>query len=545
MQVENKYRQYFEAGRTSRDALLPFKQQIYPKLKANLKTLAIGLVLASAAGMTFTACNSSEEVAYTLPSSATVRSFTLSPDAKILPNLDSVFFTIDLDNLSIYNADSLPYGTKVTALTPVITTESASVVELVYKNKEGEETTLNYLENTTDTIDFTSPVKMRVVSNDARVERTYTINVNVHKMPVDSMVWSRIEGSSLPTPFSAVNEQHTAMSPAGTFYCMTRYQSDYAVACTTDPAGTWDMVRCNLSFKPDINSFTATNDALYILDAEGNLYTSTDEGVDWTPTGKSAAGMVGAYGNRLLATAESGSVWSIMEYPAGNIIAAPDGFPVRNASPAIALSFEMAVNPQLIVVGGRKADGTLTGDTWGFDGTSWANITRRPIAEKLENMALVPYFELKPDTTSWKASDHTTVLLAMGGNRIDGSLNDTVYMSYDFGMTWDKAPDMMQIPTKVMPARKLAQAYPHTGVSHTKAASAKLPEVFSSHVMEWRSTGYEVPALRNSVMARITKPLTEWEVPYIYMFGGVNADGATYNTVFRGAILGLTYKPVE
>ncbi len=503
-------------------------------------------MLASATGMTFTACNSSEEVAYTLPSSATVRSFSLGANAKVLANLDSVFFTIDLNTLNIYNADSLPYGTKITALNPVITTESASVVELVYKNTEGEETTLNYLENTTDTIDFTSPVKMRVVSQDTRTECTYTITVNVHQQPVDSMVWTRVAGASLPSPFGVVSEQRTTMSPAGTFFCLTRYQSDYAVAHSTDPSGQWNMARTNMAFTPDVNSMTATNDALYILDTEGNLYSSTNMGIDWTATGSTAAGLVGAYGSRLLTSANAAGAWSLVEYPAGTTLVAPVGFPVLNASTAVSLSFEMAANPQLVIVGGRKADGSLTADTWGFDGSTWANLTRRPIAEKLENMALVPYFDLQPDTTSWKVGEHTTVLLAMGGNRLDGSLNDSVYMSYDFGMTWATAPAMMQIPSRVIPPRTRAQAYPYTGTSYAAQSSkVKMPAVLRPHTMEWRQTGYEVPALRNSAMAKITKPVTEWEVPYVFLFGGVNKEGTTYNTVFRGAILGLTYKPVD
>ena len=45
-----------------------------------------------------------------------IKSFALQADRDVLSNLDSVKFTIDYDNGLIYNADSLPKGTSITAL---------------------------------------------------------------------------------------------------------------------------------------------------------------------------------------------------------------------------------------------------------------------------------------------------------------------------------------------------------------------------------------------------------------------------------------------
>ena len=66
----------------------------------------------------FTSCNSDSdssdsEVIY---GSTQVKSFKLKANSNVLSGLDSVFFSIDLVNAQIYNADSLPFGTKTDKL---------------------------------------------------------------------------------------------------------------------------------------------------------------------------------------------------------------------------------------------------------------------------------------------------------------------------------------------------------------------------------------------------------------------------------------------
>ena len=74
-------------------------------------------------------CNDDEEeqessVATYTQSSTAITGFNLIENNDILANLDSIFFTIDLENARIYNADSLPKGTDI----------SRMLVELSYPN---------------------------------------------------------------------------------------------------------------------------------------------------------------------------------------------------------------------------------------------------------------------------------------------------------------------------------------------------------------------------------------------------------------------------
>ncbi len=501
-------------------------------MKTNLKKFAAAFIIGTALSPAFTACNSSEETTEYLPSNAAVRSFSLTADSKVLPNLDSVYFSIDLFTGEIFNADSLPYGTKTSALIPVILTNGSSVAELSVPRPNLPDTLMNYLENSNDSVDFSNgPVKLRLVSLDGRTERNYTIRVNVHTVPTDTLTWSRLEQGNLPSVFQVVSEQHTAEN-GGTFYCLTRYENRYSMAVSTDPAGSWSAAEISLPADALISSLTATPEGIYILDKNSSLYTSTDNGETWTNTGATMTNMIGAYQKNVIGTKKTGSEWSIVSFPDNKTWTLPEGFPVSGASIPVNYRFEMSVSPQMLIVGGRNAEGSLVDRSWAFDGNQWADITRSAMPEKLENMAIVPYFNIITDTISWRMSSRSSIMLAMSGNRADGTPNDTVYMSRDFGMHWSKAPDNLQIPNAVIPSRTNVQAYSYTSTIKARSGNGNVSQV-------WKSVGY------SAIRSRATAPITEWEAPYIYLFGGTNDEGATYNTVYRGAIVQFTLKPLQ
>ena len=44
--------------------------------------------------------------------------------------------------------------------------------------------------------------------------------------------------------------------------------------------------------------------------------------------------------------------------------------------------------------------------------------------------------------------------------------------------------------------------------------------------------------------SRAVTPVTTWECPYIYLYGGDNASGSLNPQVWRGVINRLTFKPL-
>ena len=194
-----------------------------------MKKLAILSLSAFAAGAFFTGCMSSYDnsIQEEAASDIIVSSFSFTKDDSILANLDTVFFSIDLQKGRIFNADSLPYGTRIDKLVPVITFhQGASAVNLTVKKADGTDTVYNYVTNSTDSIDFSNgPVKMAVTSIYNSFTYNYSIEVNVHKLPADTLVWSKAAYSALPGG-GAVTGQKTVKS-GDNVLCVTTDGSKY------------------------------------------------------------------------------------------------------------------------------------------------------------------------------------------------------------------------------------------------------------------------------------------------------------------------------
>ena len=69
-----------------------------------LKKLSIFIILATTA-LGFVGCNKDNDDDVISSSNVMVTAFSLNENDKVLNNLDSVFFTIDLINAKIYNAN--------------------------------------------------------------------------------------------------------------------------------------------------------------------------------------------------------------------------------------------------------------------------------------------------------------------------------------------------------------------------------------------------------------------------------------------------------
>lgn len=487
-------------------------------------------------------CNSEAEDdsdLYTVSSSVLVKDFSLTKDDDILPNLDKVFFSIDLANATIFNADSMPYGTDIHALIPKITTNGVLSLDLIIKRPGKSDTTINYLENSTDSIDFShGPVTMRLKAYDEKTTMDYTVKVNVHQVKSDSLVWGEMAFSKLPSSLTSIAEQQT-VKLGDKLVCMTSDGSSYCVSVSDSPASdNWQNHAVTLGFKPRVETLRATADALYILDDSRKVHKSNDEGLNWTQTSMTADGLIGAYGSKLLATVNNGSVWSIISSD-GTSVDAPAGFPVSGSSIPVEYSFSMSDSHQLTIVGGKTADGSLTSASWGFDGTNWAQISNKPLPTPVEGLSVFPYFIFE-ENSYWVATKNS-IFIALGGKLADGTCNRDVYISYDLGLSWKKAPELMQLPQDV-PAMAYAQAY---------VFDSTLKPMVSS-VSQWTDiAAVSLPSPRWSlitddyIQSRASTAITSWQCPYIYMFGGKDAAGNTFDTVWRAVINRFTFEPLQ
>ncbi len=498
----------------------------------------VSIYLISALLLTaFYACNSDSDTSYEeiLSSSVRVTSFSLQEDDDVLSNLDSVFFTIDLEGSRIFNADSLPYGTQTTKLVPSLSLGSSSVVEFIISGaKLHRDTTYNYLANPSDTIDFSGKVTLRVVSADTQVERKYDVSVNVHQVKPDSLYWDQIAHRALPTTLSSPTAQKAVVYD-GNALCLVESNGSYTIATTADPSrDNWTITEVTFPFTPNISSLTAS-DALYMLDTDGNLYSSAD-GSAWESCSMKWHTILGGYNGGVLGIEQKADGYYHTAYPSSLTVSntkIADGFPIEGASPMVTFTTQWSDATQAFIAGGRTASSELSQTTWGFDGSIWAEINTTDLPA-CEDMTIFPYFCYKTDESNWSVSKHTA-WIAMGGRDADGNVSKAIYVSFDCGWHWHLGDDVMQLPDYI-PAFAEAQALVFSETI-TARSSSSWTQMQPRHLPRWW-------VIESPELSRATKPVTEWDCPYIYLFGGVDAQGNLHNSIWRGVINRLTFKPV-
>ncbi|MDE7119331.1 MAG: hypothetical protein K2O10_01855 [Muribaculaceae bacterium] len=195
-------------------------------------------------------------------------------------------------------------------------------------------------------------------------------------------------------------------------------------------------------------------------------------------------------------------------YPQGTTTAADPTFPVSGYSQPASLSTKWATMPQVMIAGGVTADGQLSGATWAYDGKKWAKIGGG--LPPAQGYSIASYTLVETDTLSWQA-ERTPALVALGGRNADGVLRD-VYVSRDMGMTWVKGDNMLQLPKYI-------------------------PSTWGADMLVFERTATITP--------KAVKPITEWEVPTLFLFGGHTAQGALSQYYWQGTINSLRFKPLQ
>ena len=474
------------------------------------------------------ACNSKpeDEPGYEDSTSVAVTNFRLKPDRNVMLNLDSVFFSIDLEHGIIYNADSLPMGTPVSSLVPVISYPSdCSSAVISMRGGAIREGDINYMSTPNDTVDFTGDVTLTLRAQDGVTERSYRLKVNVHKVKPDSLTFDRQATGTLPSRLGSPLAQKSVAFGGGVLSIIEEKDRSFTLA-TSAKTTDWIKFPLSLPFTPDLRSLTSGENALYMLADNGDLYTSTD-GSAWAPTGKNWNGILGAYGSDLLGLRkENGKFFHTSLsglYPEAEI---PEGFPVTGQTNMLTLTNNWAVDPVGFITGGLTASGDGVRGTWGFDGHTWAMISTSELPE-LHDACAVPYFVYKQTSTIWRQTEFPVMML-FGGVLADGSLNDKTYISIDNGINWSEAPENLSLPADI-PAVRMADAVilstPMQG-SLTDAWEDKPNKIRQR--LNYKIEGYDI----------------SWECPYIYIFGGMTKDDRLNDIVWRGVLARLTFMPL-
>lgn len=497
------------------------------KHQNKLTTAALTSLVAISALLT--SCNEkNDSEMFVDPVNLAVTSFSLKSNIGA-QELDTVFFSIDLNRGLIFNADSLLKGTDISKVVASIKFNS-KVSEAVIEMTGGSTRTgeIDYKKNPTDSIDFTGDVTLRVKADDNSIAKSYRIKVNVHNIDTDTLYWSESAVRKLPSRLAKPLKQKTVTQGDDIISMIRENDGTYTIATTDSPSeDDWVTDCVTFPFNPEISSLASTGNALWILSEDGGLYQSADKGGSWTLADNNWATLIGSYGDTVTGIKRQDGAMVFTQYPKLGISEEriPDDFPTEGISNFVTLANKWTLSPVAFFTGGITSAGKLSDCTWAFDGTNWIKLSSGGIPG-LAGASVIPYYNYRPSALSNTMLKYSVWML-IGGRMGDGNFNRTVYISYDNGVNWTKGAESLQLPDHI-PAMMGCDNI----VSDTEM-SANLSDAWKVTKKTATRSDYEIDG-----------DVIRWGCPYIYLFGGYAPDGTLYDTVWRGVLSRLTFTPI-
>jgi len=381
-----------------------------------MKRKIIPIVMLCSMALMLTACSrhDSNSDNYSYNGDAAITSFSLGTVNRYLLGVrkstgvkDSVYkttvtgseyeFYIDQLKGEIYNPDSLPYGCDASHILATITSKNNGTIGL--KTPESGDF---YYYVSSDSIDFSQGLTIRVVSQNGENEKDYTVKVNVHKQEGNEFNWA--EAGTAPALATAPQ-----MRLAGTL------NNVYALAQNTDGSRTlvYDLKKYLANngesaireFGPNAwQNVAVIGDRMFVAD-EGMLYSFENGQLTETLSldsqvkqllGASAIKLYAlSTGGNLLSSEDGGRTWTTEVFNDGAAF-----FPTENLAVSWNSMRGSADNSRVVLAGTnasyeRMLVWTKIEDPAGVYSSNWDYIDLsgdyRYAAPKLSNLSVLPY----------------------------------------------------------------------------------------------------------------------------------------------------------
>lgn len=354
-------------------------------------------------------------------------------DSTYVTTVNASGYKFNIDQLSgtISNPDSLPVGTHIDKVLCSISSVNGGIVTLY-----NEATNTANLYSSTDSIDFSTPRKLRVYPNAGGNEyKEYTVTINVHKEQPDTFLWNKAVVAEQAKTLEAMRATAvgTRLYVAG-----TRNGTEKLYTFTSDAPAQWTEVNVPLQAGDHVNlvgngtqAFVLSGATLYTLNADGTPTQSTVSGI---------ARLIGATATKLYAYNTAGAiVWAnapFTEWTTTELDDQADRLPQKDIS---MVSAPLVTNPdmeRITLIGNRTdtADSTAvvwqlldtptaTADRWSFFGLDRRYSSSAP---RLNHLQVVGY---------------GSTLLAIGGKGLDKYVQAPfaqVWESTDNALTWQQ-----------------------------------------------------------------------------------------------------------
>lgn len=492
-----------------------------------------GLLIAAILPLVATSCNedSSTTSVYVDYGTLAVTKFSVRyPSEKSRTASDTAYFSIDLNNGVIFNADSIRPGVDVSKLVTSISYNAA--VDSVLVIMDGGTTRtgrVDYKKNPGDSIDYTGRVSLLLKYGD--MQKEYRVRLNVHKEYADSLRWDEANVRPLPSLRPDPTAQKTILLDNGVAVSLIREADGAYTFARSDDAFQKDVESgaAHLPFTPRIESLSVAGDKIYLLSDSGELWQSSDQAATWTTTGQTWENVIGPYLETIVGIRLDGDKRLFAQYPVLNLNEKelPADFPVDGFSNFVTLQNKWTLSPVAFFMGGVKTDGKLSPATWAFDGAEWICLNDGDI-DAMEQASIIPYYYYRRNIHN-TGDEEFRVWMLIGGRKADNSINRNVYISYDNGVSWRLGKTSLQLP----------ECIPAMWGCDNIVVSTKLDADLSDN---W-STEFK-SSTKQRIPWQVEGGIISWNCPYIYLIGGYGPDGKLYNTIWRGVLNRLTFTPI-
>lgn len=366
----------------------------------------------------------------------TVQTTTSSgKDSSIVSQLDcsSFKFYIDQQRKLIYNPDSLPVGIDITKVLASITSKNAGTV--VYQKATSD--TLYYF-SSSDSIDFSQPLKFRVYNTMGTFYREYTIKVNVHREVADSFAWRQVTTSNAIAGLQAMK----SVAMGGHIFVFGLQQGRTVGYRTDETDGmTWKQLSQEFSAEA-YKSAVAFGGQLFVL-SEGTAYSSTD-GETWTAIQPSSSlrQLTGASNTHLYAISATGSIMSSTDaasWTDEGMLNDASYLPVTDISFVTRPLTTNSNSNQLLIIGNRDTT-AYPNDAYAM---VWGKIEENEEGSENQSWTLFSISDdnayATPRLQNLQTVAYDNGIVAIGG-RGEGTLTTSpfskVYKSTDNALTW-------------------------------------------------------------------------------------------------------------
>ncbi len=481
-----------------------------------MKVKKIYFVAASALSLMFGSCKDSESYYDTSGlTDALVQGFTLSNNDSVAKNLGDVFFAINQygvvlpDNEltendlvgQIFNADSLPVGTKTDKLLAKIVSNNVERIKLYTATD-----TVDYYEH--DTINFSKPVIMEVIAGNGFSKKFYEVKVNVHQLEGDSIHWMTRVDNPLASVNSPITAQRAVQYNGQALWFIDHAGGQLVATSPMSDLNTWETTTLNAGTPLRIESITQYGDACVALSQDGQKLMQSADGKQWSQVAtNNFVVLIGTYNTTdaqtLIALSEQAGVTyfaystDLTTWTMGDKI--PDNFPVSGFSNA--QQYYGGTTERLAIAGGVTAQGELISSFWNYEYAAIGDATPKHTWQEFTN-TVAPFQQatLFPYTSEVGAaltetSNRDLFWMLAGGVDAEGAPIKTLYYT------------------------------PNKGVGLFEARAS-----------------YQAPA---DFVARAASPILVGEDLSFNVLGGNNAAGQFENNIWKARLNKLVFKPIR